>query len=73
MKVINVKVIPNAKKNEVTEEAGRLKVHVQAPAVDGRANKAAIEALAEYFRVKKSGIRIIRGEKKREKVVEVGI
>lgn len=72
MKVVNIKVFPNAKKNEVSEEEDRLKVRVTALAVGGKANKAAIEVLAEYFKVKKRDIRIIRGEKSREKVIEVG-
>ena len=71
MKLINVRVIPNAKKNNVSEEQGKLKVHVSAPAVDGKANKAAIKVLAEYFKVKKKNIKIIKGAKSREKVVEI--
>lgn len=46
---------------------------MQAPALDGRANKAVVEVLAEFYKVKKSSVRIIRGEKSREKVVEVDI
>lgn len=70
---VNIRVIPNAKKNDVSEEGEKLKVYVKAPAVDGKANKAMIEVLAEYFKVKKGDIRIIRGERSREKVVEVGM
>ena len=71
-KVIKVRVIPNAKKNDVSEETGgKLKVRVRAQAVDGKANKAMIEVLAEFFKVKKGDIRIIRGEKSREKVIEL--
>ena len=55
MKVLNVRVIPNAKKNSVSEERGRLRVHVSAPAVGGKANKVMIEVLAEYFKIKKKG------------------
>jgi len=71
MKVIHVRVVPNAKRNEISEKAGKLKVRVTAPAVDGKANKASVKVLAEYFKVKKRNIRIIRGEKSREKVIEV--
>lgn len=66
-----MKVVPRAKKNRVREESGRLKVWVTAPAVEGKANKAVQETLAEFFQISKSRIRIIRGEKSREKVVEV--
>ena len=71
MKLINIRVIPNAKKNNVSEDQGKLKVHISAPAVDGKANKALIKVLAEYFKIKKSGVRITRGTKSREKVVEI--
>ncbi|MDO9465582.1 MAG: DUF167 domain-containing protein [bacterium] len=71
MKLINIRVIPNAKKNNVSEQQGKLKVHISAPAVDGKANKALIKVLAEYFKIKKNNIRIIRGTKSREKVVEI--
>jgi uncharacterized protein (TIGR00251 family) len=69
---LNIKVIPNAKQNKLVEEPGRLKVYLTAPPVDGKANKALIAFLAEHFDVKKSAVRIIRGETGREKVVEVG-
>lgn len=72
MKVIkNIKVVPNAKKNEVLREGDRLKVRVTAPAVDGKANKALIDMLAEYFNIRRKDVKIIRGEKSREKVVEI--
>jgi len=68
---VNVKVIPNAKRNEVSQEGEKLKVRVAAPALDGRANKAVIEILAEFFNVKKSKIKIIKGEKSREKIIGI--
>lgn len=68
---LNIKVIPNAKQNKVLEEEGRLKVYLTAPAVEGKANKALVEFLADHFNVKKNRVRIVRGEKGREKVVEI--
>jgi uncharacterized protein len=73
MKKINIKIIPNARKDEIKEEEGRLKVHVKAPAVDGKANKALIELLAAYFKVKKKDIEIIKGELSRDKVISVDL
>ncbi|MEK7196229.1 MAG: DUF167 domain-containing protein [Thermodesulfovibrionales bacterium] len=69
--LIKVKVIPNAKKNKVVESEGLFKVYVNAPAVDGKANKALLAVLSEYFNIRKGSIKIVRGEKSREKVVEV--
>lgn len=70
---IEVKVIPNAKKNQVLEEEGRFKVYVNVPAVDGKANKALIEVLADHFNVKKSNVEILRGETSRVKVIKINL
>lgn len=69
---INVKVIANAKKDAVEDAGGELRVHLRAPAVEGKANRALTELLARHYNVKKKDIRIVRGEKSRLKVVEVG-
>ncbi len=66
-----VKVIPNAGRDEVLEDGDDLKVRLRAPATKGKANKALTEILAEHFHVKKRDVRIIKGERSREKVVEV--
>ncbi|MFC1568491.1 DUF167 domain-containing protein [Candidatus Margulisiibacteriota bacterium] len=66
-----VKVIPRARANRVVEEQGRLKVHLTAPPVEGKANQALIEVLAGHFGVKKQQVRIVRGKKSRQKVVEI--
>ncbi|MEM9687021.1 MAG: DUF167 domain-containing protein [Bacteroidota bacterium] len=67
----DVKVIPNARKNEIIREDDRLKVKVCAPATDGNANKAVIRALATYFGVKERHITIVKGEKSREKRIRI--
>ncbi|MFH1288255.1 MAG: DUF167 domain-containing protein [bacterium] len=71
MKKLNIKVIPNARKNSISEDNGIFKVRVTAPAVDGKANKAIIEVLSEFYGVKKRDVRIIHGEKSRGKIVEI--
>ena len=69
--LINIRVIPNAKQNKIVKEQARLKVYLTAPPVEGKANKALIEFLAEHFGVKKSKITIIRGQKSRDKLVGI--
>jgi uncharacterized protein YggU (UPF0235/DUF167 family) len=64
---LEVKVVPNAKKNFFDGK----KVYVRAKAKDGKANAAVIEVLAEYFSVKKNKLKIIHGEKSREKIIEL--
>ncbi|MFA4835076.1 MAG: DUF167 domain-containing protein [Dehalococcoidia bacterium] len=71
MKALRIRVIPNARKNRVLEEEGQLKVYLTAPPAEGKANKALIELLADHFKVKKSSVRIVKGEKSRNKVVEI--
>ncbi len=71
MKAINIRVIPNAKENKVIPADNGLKVRVTAPAFGGKANKAVIEVLAKHLGVRKSDIRITRGEKSREKTIEI--
>lgn len=74
MKRISVKIIPNAKKEEIIKEgANYFKVKVRAPAIEGKANEALIEALANYFDISKNSIKIARGEFARNKIVEIKI
>jgi len=66
-----IKVIPNAGRNRLVEEEGRIKVYLTAPPVEGKANKALIEFLSGHFKIKKSKISIVRGLTSREKIVEI--
>lgn len=70
--VAELKVVPRASENEIRREAGGLlKVRLQAPPVDGKANKALVKFLAETLNVSKSSITIVSGEKGRNKVVRI--
>lgn len=67
-----VRAQPRASRNEVVGEmAGALKVRLQAPAVEDRANEALCEFLAERLGRPKSAVRILAGERSRVKRVEV--
>ena len=74
---ISLKVITHAKKSEVVGDdvdlfgARILRVKINQPPEDGKANKALIELLAEYLSVKKNSIKIIAGEKSTHKIIEV--
>jgi uncharacterized protein len=69
---LQVRVIPNARKNAVVAFAGdEVRLRVRARAVDGKANAALIEFLSELTGVPRSGIRIKAGEKARTKLVEI--
>ncbi len=63
---------PNAKNPRVeTDLLGTLHVYVNAPPLEGKANKAVVEALAEYYTVKKSAITLLSGHKSKNKRFEI--
>jgi len=70
---VKVKVVPNSKKAKVeqTEGGGILRVNVDAPAKEGKANKRLVEILAKYFSKPKTSIRIVKGQTSKNKVVEI--
>ena len=71
---IDIRVRANSKQNKVEGEiAGRLVVFVQAPAVDGKANRAVIEVLSKHFKLKSREVKIINGETSRDKTVEINL
>jgi uncharacterized protein (TIGR00251 family) len=68
-----VRAQPGAKKTAITGVYGegasaQLKIAVQAPPIEGRANSALIAFLAETFDLPKNGIEVISGELSRSKV-----
>lgn len=71
MRTLKIRVFPNAKKNEVAKVQGGLRVKVTAPATDGKANRAMVGVLSDFFRVDKNKIRIVRGLKHRDKIVGI--
>jgi uncharacterized protein (TIGR00251 family) len=69
--VINVRVVPKAKKNLVKEIKDGLKVYVTSAPEKGRANVAVINQLSKYLNVKKYEINILSGQHSRYKVIEI--
>ena len=70
--IIKVRVIPNSKRNEVVSRIGSiLRVKVSAPAVEGKANEELCEFLADFFDVKRSNVFLRKGERGREKTIEI--
>ena len=68
--ILELHVQPGAARSEFAGKHGeRLKVRLAARAVDGKANQALIEFLAEHFHVAKSRVRIASGLKSRQKRV----
>ncbi|MGH3953903.1 DUF167 domain-containing protein [Mycobacteroides salmoniphilum] len=65
---------PGSRKGPVVEVAddGALTLFVREPAIDGKANKAAVALLAEHLDVPKSMVRIVAGQTSRLKRFSVG-
>jgi uncharacterized protein (TIGR00251 family) len=67
-----VRVQPRASKDEIAGVVdGALKVRLQAPALEDRANAALCEYLARLLKTPKSAVRILSGDRSRIKRVEV--
>jgi len=71
-KIFNVRVSPHAKQSQVLEKDGVLHVYTNVAPEKGKANNAVIELLADYFKVPKTTITIVRGLSSRTKVVKIG-
>ncbi len=70
--IFSLRVQPRASKDEIAGElGGALKVRLRAPAVEGRANEALVEFLADLLKRPKSAVRILSGERSRTKRVEI--
>ena len=67
-----IKAIPNAPRSEVTGWLGdALKVKVHAPPVEGRANAALCDFLAETFGLPRRAVTVLRGDTSRQKTVRL--
>jgi uncharacterized protein len=70
--LLRLKVTPNAPVNAVLGESdGVIRLKLQAPAVEGKANAALVAFLAEALRVPKAAVSLKGGRRSRLKQVEV--
>lgn len=69
---LKLRIVPNAKRDEVVGEYGdAVKIKVAAPAVEGKANEALLEFVAEKLRIHRRDITLVTGDKSRDKLVEI--
>ena len=67
-----VRVIPNARRTEFSgRRDGELLLRLNAPATEGKANKAAVEFIAKNFAIPRSRVKLVAGEKTRHKIFEL--
>lgn len=67
--IVNIKISPNSKKNEIIKTDSETKVKITAQPIDGKANKCLVEFLSKNFKVPKTSIKIIKGETAKEKMI----
>ncbi len=66
--IVQIKLSPRASDNKIVgimDDA--VKIRLQAPPVDGKANKALIKFIAKLLKVPASGVQIISGDTNRNK------
>jgi uncharacterized protein (TIGR00251 family) len=67
-----VRVQPRARRNAIVGEVGdALKISLTSPPIEGRANEACVEFLAEFLKVPRSSVTIAAGEASRNKVIRI--
>ena len=70
---VSVRIKPNSRHREevVKNDDDTLTVYVKAPAIEGRANAAAIKLLAKHLKVASSNVKLVRGATSKYKIFEI--
>jgi uncharacterized protein len=70
--LLSIKVIPRSSRDQVLGiEHGELKIKLNAPPVDGAANEALLEFLAECLKKSSGSLYLASGQKSRHKRVKI--
>ena len=69
---LEVQVQPRSSRNQVVgEQDGRLKIKITSPPVEGEANHALINFLAQILDIPRKNIKLLKGESSRHKLIEI--
>ncbi len=70
--IFEVRVFPNSKTQKVVKKTdNNFEIRIKEKPIDGKANKALISVLADFFKVSKSQVKIVSGTKSRNKIIEI--
>lgn len=70
--ILNVRVVPRASRDGISGVMGdALKVRIQAPPIDGKANTCLVKFLAKHWSIPRGSINILSGETGRTKRVRI--
>ena len=71
-KTVRVRVVTRSARRGVEElPDGSLRVRLNSPPAEGRANRELIEAVAGHFGVSRSSVKLVGGLKSRDKLLEI--
>ena len=70
---ISAHLKPNSRHREevVVGDDGMLTIYIKAPAIEGRANAAAVKLLAKHFCVAPSKVKLVRGAASKYKLFDI--
>jgi uncharacterized protein (TIGR00251 family) len=69
---LKLRIVPNAKRSALAGIHGdAIKLKIAAPAIEGKANEALIEFLAETLGVVQRDVTLLSGAKSRDKFIEI--
>lgn len=70
--VIEITVTPKSSRSKiVVDDSGQIKVYLNSPPVDGKANSELIKLLSKTFGIGKSRIDITKGQNSRKKTISI--
>ncbi len=70
--ILNLRVVPRASKNAIQGRLGdALKVRIQAPPVEGKANAYLVKFLSKHWKIPRRDIEILSGETGRNKRIRI--
>ena len=70
--ILNVRVVPRASRDEIAGQMGdALKVRIQAPPVEGKANAYLVKFLSRHWKIPRASIEILSGETGRSKRLRI--
>ncbi|OPZ77433.1 MAG: hypothetical protein BWY78_01017 [Alphaproteobacteria bacterium ADurb.Bin438] len=75
--IFNIRLNPKSSKTSIDgvwispEGEKYIKISVNTPPIDGKANKSLIEFLSKHLKIAKTNIKIVKGEHDRNKSVEI--
>jgi len=70
--VLNIRAVPRSSKDAIQGPYGdALKIRIQAPPVEGKANAYLIKFLSKHWKISRSSFQIVSGETGRNKRVKI--